>query len=299
MVPTRRVRRYIGIIPLSYLTRVSTRPKPLSSGFFAFLFPPVPLVPGVPSDVSDAGESSEKDAELFPSDDQLTQRTIWVAFLIALGWSVVALAGALPLYMVNTPCQADYGNQVTYGGASAMMQDMSLLRLLRHLDAGNISTTSMLHVQSRSIAPRAFQDDAQNTRKRLIILTILAAVVILIPAMRKVIFEFNRLVNHRKAWLQTKCGNLEMGWISIKKAPGFVGWGEQELKDLIIKNDIGASLRGGSRTSRSGSKSKSSDRRQKHEASEEQPLTDHPEELSTVDIHALYTIGLEFFFLRG
>ncbi|KAH8835622.1 hypothetical protein DL96DRAFT_1454607 [Flagelloscypha sp. PMI_526] len=263
-----------------------TRPERLSSSFWAFLFPHVPLVPAVPTDVTDAGQSAEKDAELFPGDEQLTQRTVWTAFLIVLAFTVVALAGALPLYMVSVPCQSELGPDVFYGGASSMMHDMSLLRLLRHIDANNISTTNLFVSPSRSLVRRAFDDDSQHSRTRIIVLTVLAAVLILLPAMRKIIKEFNVLVQYRKSWLQTKCANLEMGWIGVNTAPGFVGWGEQELKDFIISNGLGTSLRGGSNNR---SRSRSSGR--KHEHSDEQSLTSHPEENTVIDIHSLYTIA--------
>ena len=64
--------------PLRALICPSIRPKPLGSSWFAFLFPHVPLVPSLPSDVSDAGRSPEIDSELFPSDEQLNQRALWI-----------------------------------------------------------------------------------------------------------------------------------------------------------------------------------------------------------------------------
>ncbi|KAL1738749.1 hypothetical protein HDZ31DRAFT_16821, partial [Schizophyllum fasciatum] len=94
-----------------------------------------PLVPPVPTDVDDAGKSLKTDAELFPSDEQLSQRVLWISFLIVMGWSILALAGCLPLYLASLPCLADY-SQARYGGAYSTLQDLSLMRLLRMLDSG-------------------------------------------------------------------------------------------------------------------------------------------------------------------
>ena len=43
----------------------------MKNTFWAFLFPPVPLVPSVSKSVDHAGQSAGQDAEIFPSDEQL------------------------------------------------------------------------------------------------------------------------------------------------------------------------------------------------------------------------------------
>ncbi|KAL1737393.1 hypothetical protein EV714DRAFT_278873 [Schizophyllum commune] len=211
------------------------RPKPLGSGFFAFLHPPVPLVPDVPANVDDAGKSLKTDAELFPSDEQLSQRVIWISFLIVLGWSILALAGCLPLYLASTPCLADY-SQAQYGGAYSTLQDLSLMRLLRMLDQGDVSIKNLLVTRADD------SDDRYNVRPRIIVLTVLVIVLALLPALWKIIKEFNALVAYRQRWLNVKCDNEELAWLSVRDAPGFIGWGEKQIKDFILKCALSSTL---------------------------------------------------------
>ncbi|KAI5898056.1 uncharacterized protein SCHCODRAFT_080873 [Schizophyllum commune H4-8] len=211
------------------------RPKSLGSGFFAFLHPPVPLVPDVPANVDDAGKSLKTDAELFPSDEQLSQRVIWISFLIVLGWSILALAGCLPLYLASTPCLADY-SQAQYGGAYSTLQDLSLMRLLRMLDQGDVSIKNLLVTRADD------SDDRYNVRPRIIVLTVLVIVLALLPALWKIIKEFNALVAYRQRWLNVKCDNEELAWLSVRDAPGFIGWGEKQIKDFIIKCGLSSTL---------------------------------------------------------
>jgi calcium permeable stress-gated cation channel len=256
------------------LTSSSLRPPPLRSTIWAFLFPPVPLVPSVPSDVSDAGRSPAQDATLFPSDEQLSQRTLWISFLIALGWTLLGLGGALPLYLVSTPCLADSGPQSSFGGVYSTLQDLSLLRLLRLLDNGNATTPNI--IQSRAIVNG--KDATQDVHTRLIVLTVLVLVLGLLPALWKILKEFNRLVAYRKRWIEVRCQGKDMGWLSARKAPGFVGWGEKKLKDFILKTGLSSSLE------RNGDKS----RRREHDDAQ----LSHGEEASLeVDIQSLFSIG--------
>ncbi|KAI0698409.1 hypothetical protein C8T65DRAFT_660659 [Cerioporus squamosus] len=207
---------------------------PLGRSFWAFLFPHVPLVPSLPSDVSDAGRSPSKDAELFPSDEQLSQRVLWICTLIVAGWTVLALAGFLPLYMVSTPCLAHSAPSPHFTGVYSVLQDLSLLRLLQLLDAGQITTTADFRtlLSSREIVDG--KDAAPNARIRIIIATVLAIVLGLLP--------FNRTVAYRERWTEIRCQGLEMGWLSARRAPGFVGWGEKRLKDYLVKIGLGSNL---------------------------------------------------------
>ncbi|RDX50995.1 hypothetical protein OH76DRAFT_1507025 [Lentinus brumalis] len=218
------------------------RPQPLGRSFWAFLFPHVPLVPSLPSDVSDAGRSPSKDAELFPSDEQLSQRVLWICTLIAAGWTVLALAGFLPLYMVSIPCLARTAPSPHFTGVYSALQDMSLLRLLQLLDAGQISTTVNLRtlLSSREIVDG--KDVAPNARIRIIIATVLAIVLGLLPVLWKILKEFNRTVAYRERWSEIRCQGLEIGWLSARHAPGFVGWGEKRLKDYLVKIGLGSNL---------------------------------------------------------
>ncbi|KAF7326857.1 MPN domain-containing protein [Mycena venus] len=193
------------------------RPKPLSSSLLAFLHPPGPA-PG--------------DAELFPADEQLSQRALWIALLIALGWALVGLGGALPLYMVSIPCIADFPSTATFGGSFSTLEDLSLMRLLRALDSGkyNVSTTNLLHTQARSLSIRAdagtnANGDPEHLRVRVIVLTVLVLVLALLPALYKIVKELNILIAYRKRWLALRCEGKQLGWLSARKAPGFTGVG--------------------------------------------------------------------------
>jgi len=268
----------------------SLRPKPLGNGFFAFLFPHVPLVPDTPEDVSDVGRSAAGDVELFPSDEQLSQRALWICFLIVLGWSFLGLAGALPLYLVDTPCLADQGSQSVYGGSFSALHDLSLLRLLRFIDNGaNVSTTNLISIQKR-----ADGDDPQNIRPRIIVLTVLTIVLALLPALWKVMKEFNNLAAYRKRWTESRCENKEMGWLSVRDAPGFTGWGEKRLKDFILKSGLSSSLdrNGSSNRNGNGNRKKSQPHYQRARGGydESEPFNESEKARLEVDVQSLFTV---------
>ncbi|KAJ7777612.1 hypothetical protein DFH07DRAFT_731180 [Mycena maculata] len=220
------------------------RPKPLSSSLFAFLHPPVPLIPPVPSDVSDMGRSPAEDAQLFPADEQLSQRAIWVALLIALGWAFLGLAGALPLYMVSMPCLADQPSPATFGGAYSTLEDLSLMRLLRALDSGTPP------VSTGTLAVVSGSGDPAHLRVRIIVLTVLVLVLALLPALFKILRELNRLIAYRQRWLLLRCQGQQMGWLSARTAPGFAGWGEQKFKDFVIKSGLSSGMQNGTEAQR-------------------------------------------------
>ncbi|EPQ60336.1 hypothetical protein GLOTRDRAFT_52392 [Gloeophyllum trabeum ATCC 11539] len=253
------------------------RPKPLGDKLWTFLFPPVPLVPAVPKDVSDTGRSPVKDAELFPSDEQLSQRTLWMAFLVVLGWSVVGLAGALPLYLVSTSCMANSAPHATYIGVYSVLQDLSLLRLLQYYDSQGSSIRTIPTFVKR--APDG-SNQLTNARIRIIILTVLLIVLAVIPGVWKILKEFNRIVAYRERWLKVRCGGMDLAWLSARRAPGFRGWGERRLKEFIVKSGLSSSLE----TENTGN------RRRVRNASE-QPLTPVEEESLEVDIQGLFSIG--------
>lgn len=227
----------------------SLRPKPLGRSFWAFLFPEIPLVPSLPSDVSDAGRSLAKDAQLFPSDEQLSQRVLWICTLIVAGWTVLALAGFLPLYMISTPCLANSAPTSRFTGVYSVLQDMSLLRLLQLLDEGEVTTSNLSVLASREIVDG--KDAAPNARIRLIIATVLAIVLGLLPVLWKILKEFNRTVAYRERWQEIRCQGLEMGWLGARQAPGFVGWGEKRLKDYLVKIGLSSLLDANERNARS------------------------------------------------
>jgi hypothetical protein len=224
---------YTRLSHLSSFSTSSTRPKPLRPTFWAFLFPPVPLIPPCPRDVSDAGRSPARDAELFPSDEQLSQRTLWDAFIIVLGLAILGLCGALPLYLVSTPCLADSAPPASYHGIYSTLQDLSLLRLLRLLDNGQVTSTGLHSRESVN---------GKQVRTRIIILTVLAIVLGVLPALHKLIKEFNRTVAYRHRWLEIRCEQQDLGWLSIRHAPGFRTWGEKQLKDFLLQGGLSSSL---------------------------------------------------------
>ncbi|KAJ7353421.1 hypothetical protein DFH08DRAFT_856840 [Mycena albidolilacea] len=262
------------------------RPKPLSSSLFAFLHPPVPLVPPVPSDVSDMGKSPAGDAELFPADEQLSQRALWIALLIALGWALLGLAGALPLYMVSTSCIADLPNTATFGGAYSTLEDLSLMRLLRALDSGkfNVSTSNLV---VRADAGTNADNDPEHLRVRVIVLTVLVLVLALLPALWKIIKELNALIAYRNRWAALRCEGKQLGWLSARKAPGFTNWGEQRVKDFVVKSGLSSGMQGGSIQNGNGSGS----RRRREEADDDEPEPNQEEkDALQVDVTNIFSI---------
>ncbi|PFH52339.1 hypothetical protein AMATHDRAFT_79843 [Amanita thiersii Skay4041] len=259
------------------------RPKPLSSSLFAFLWPPVPLVPTLPSDYQHGGYSGPDDLVSFPSDEQLSQRSLWVAFLVTLGWSVIGLAGGLPLYLINTPCNSQVIPTTFYGGAISTLLDLSILRLLRLFDFGYVSSGSTLSLLTR-------RDVSQRASIHIIVTTVLSLTVGLLPALWLVLREFNKLAEYRQRWIETKCDHKEMGWLSIKKAPGFVGWGEKRLKEFIISLGLASEL---DTDAVEHSNRARASRKRKHRKQRTNDYTHQDSERaqSEVDIQMLFSIG--------
>ena len=73
----------------------------------------------------------------------------------------------------------------------------------------------------------------------------------LLPVLWKILKEFNRTVAYRERWTEIRCQGLEMGWLSARHAPGFVGWGEKRLKDYMVKIGLSSSLDANERNARS------------------------------------------------
>lgn len=126
---------------------------------------------------------------------------------------------------------------------------MSLLRLLQLLDEGQVTTTNLAVLAPREIVDG--RDAAPNARIRLIIATALAIVLGLLPVLWKILKEFNRTVAYRERWAEVRCQGLEMGWLSARQAPGFVGWGEKRLKDYLVKIGLSSALDANERNARS------------------------------------------------
>ncbi|KAG8689807.1 hypothetical protein FRC11_000472, partial [Ceratobasidium sp. 423] len=201
-----------------WFVRPNLRPPPLRSTFWAFLFPPVPLVPDLSSHAP------------FPSDGQLAQRTLWVAFLLVLGWTIVGLVGALPLYLVDTPCLGDYSPRTAFRGRVSTLQDLSLLRLLKMYDEGAVSTTYSPGLERRAIVDG--NDRTPAARTRLIILTVFVIVLFAFPALFKLLREWTNVLACRQRWLE-ELHSADIVWLRADRAPGFQGWGEGRVKDLL------------------------------------------------------------------
>ena len=270
----------------------SLRPRPLSSSFFAFLFPKVPLVPPVPSDVSNAGRSAAQDSRLFPSDEELSQRALWIALIIALGWSFLALAGALPLYLINTPCNASYPPSSIYSGGYSTLTDLSLLRLLRLIQSGNITSSNISTNERRALISNS---DPYHSRIRVIVLTAMVILLGVLPALIKIIREFNRVVAYRRRWLEVKCEGKDLGWLSARKATGFAGWGEKQFKDYLVKIGLSSSLGEAAKRNGGGARPRNGEKRIRRREEERQPLN-RPEETNNaeVDVQSLFSIWCGF-----
>lgn len=234
----------------------------------------------MPSNVSDAGRSTTEDADLFPFDEQLNQRALWLSFLIVSGWALLALGGALPLYLISTPCQANLPSPATFSGGYSSLQDLSLLRVLRLFDQGNVKTTSLRR--------RADPGDPIHARERIIVLTVLALVLGLVPALWKILKEFNHLVAYRKRWLAVKCEGKDLGWLSASKAPGFVNWGERRLKDYIVKIGLSSTLDNGKSKPTNTNTARPRNGEKRTRRSEEIPLTQIED--TEVDVQTLFSI---------
>jgi hypothetical protein len=268
------------------------RPKPLGSGFFAFLNPPVPMVPDVSQDVEDTGRSPTKDAQLFPSDEQLSQRTLLIAFLIAVGWSILALGGALPIYLVKTPCHLQLPVHVTFGGDFSSLQDLSLIRLLRIFDEQHAQVTDLNSLSQRALI--GDETDPWNARLRIIILTAITVVLALLPALWAILRQFDIILDYRKRWLQIKCEGKDLGWLSAKNAPGFQTWGERRFKSFIKNIGLTSGMDDDGRDANHSSRNDGgAPRRKPKRRGEEAPLYG-TEKDTEVDIQCLFSISWVF-----
>lgn len=222
---------------------------------------------------------------------------------------MLGLAGALPLYLVNMPCLATStgGGESRFGGAYGTLQDLSLLRLLRLLDDGNVSTN--FAVTLSPVGKRAVIDGvdfAPQIRTRLIILVVLTLVVGVLPALWKILKEYTKLVNYRRIWAEERCEGKEMAWLSARDAPGFAGWGEKRIKDFLVKSGLSGGFENGSGNGNGNGKSNGSkteklapgSRRisgpyspRSQRRNEQQPLTSLEEAELEVDISSLFSIG--------
>jgi hypothetical protein len=196
----------------------------------------VPSISGCPSDPS---EPAAADARNFPSDEELSQRTLWFCFVIVLGWSILGLLGALPLYTISMPCIADTAPAPRFLGGYPTLLDLSLMRVLDLFDNRDVSTSSNAVGGGEVINGH---DLKSRARLRIIILTALLIALGLIPALVKILREYGKLLAFRRKWTDAHLQGKEMGWISAREMPGFVNWGERRLKDFILRTGLSSSL---------------------------------------------------------
>jgi hypothetical protein len=122
-------------------------------------------------------------------------------------------------------------------GGYSTLQDLSILRVLQLFDNRDVSTRSNASVLEIVNG----EDLKRRARVRVIIVTVLI-VVGLLPALVKILREYSKLVAFRRKWTDVHLQGKEMGWISARDAPGFIGWGEKRVKDFILKTGLSSSL---------------------------------------------------------
>ena len=71
--------------------RLRIRPSALRPTLWSFLNPPVPMVPPISDVPSDPRDPAAEDARKFPSDEELSQRTLWLCFVVVLVGPYLAL----------------------------------------------------------------------------------------------------------------------------------------------------------------------------------------------------------------
>ena len=247
----------------------------------------------MPSDVSEAGRSAARDAQLFPCDEALSQRALWTCLVIVSGWSILGLAAFLPLYLVDTPCLAKTIPPARYAGTFSALQDLSLLRLLHLLDSGSATTTSagVLSLAGREVVDGI--DKAPEARTRVIIITVLAIILGVIPALWKITHEFNKLVAYRRRWIDVHCQGLELGWLSVRSAPGFAGLGEKRLKEFIVKTGLSSTLEPNENGSGNGNNGNGNGNGRSRRRRRAQDWNSEERANLEVDIRSLFTIGYE------
>jgi hypothetical protein len=167
--------------------------------------------------------------------------------MLVLGWSIVGLVGALPLYLVDTPCLGNSYPHTTSGGRVSTLQDISLLRLLKMYDEGSVNTTT-----GPGLVKRALVDGNDRTpaaHARLIVLTIFTIVLAAFPALFKLLHEWTNVLACRRRWLDD-LHSVDIVWLRADRAPGLQGWGEGRVKDLLVRCGLTSKLGGEGTTTR-------------------------------------------------
>ena len=185
--------------------------------------------------------------------------------------------------MVSTPCLADSVPPARFSGVYSALQDLSLLRLLHLLDAGQVTTVDLrVLLSAREIVNG--NDEAPNARIRIIIATVLAIVLGLFPVLWKILKEFSKTVSYRERWTEVRCQGIEMGWLPARRVPGFVGFGERRLKDYMVKIGLSSTM-----DSNNERNARSRRRRRAQEANEEKGDLE-------IDVQSLFSVVCVYMF---
>ena len=211
---------------------------------------------------------------------------LFLALKVTLGWSIVALGGVIPLYLINTPCNADFPSPAVFGqGGYSTLSDISLIRSLRLFDVGNATSQNLF---SRA----SLLDDPFHARIRVIVLTILTILLGLLPALIGVVKEFNAIVAYRSRWLEVKCQKKDLGWLSARKASGFATWGEKQFKDYLVKIGLSSTLSDAAKRNGNGHRTRPRNgEKRTRRREEEQPLNLNDDIDAEVDVQSLFSIG--------
>ena len=137
-----------------------------------------------------------------------------------------------------------------------------------------------------------------NIRIRLIILTVFVIVLAMFPALWKLLKEFTRLANYRRHWLEVRCEGMDLGWLSVRDAPGFAGSGEQKIKDFIVRTGLSSSLdkSGGIGVSGSmagvgsGFRARTQSQRNRNRDESERPLNDDEKGKPEIDVAGFFSV---------
>ena len=208
---------------------------------------------------------------------------LFVALKIAFGWSIIALGGVLPLYLVNIPCNTDLPAPAVSGlGGYSTLSDISLIRLLRTFDNGYAASKDLI---GRVSLPDG--DGPFHVRVRVIVLTILTIILGLLPALIGVLKEFNTIVAYRRRWLQFRCQRKDLGWLSARKAPEFATWGEGQFKDYLVKIGLSSTLNDAVKQKRNTDRSHA----RNGEKRTRRPLNLNDDIDVDIDVQTLFSIG--------
>lgn len=170
------------------------------------------------------------------SEGHLGLHSMLAALKLAAVPSLVALAAALPLYLVNTPCLDATSPSNTLGGRTGSLTDMSLLRLLNSLDPspGSQSTSSQLHLQAYIRAlPSTIAPAIGSARVRLIVLLVIITVLGCGGGLFVLFRAYTAFARYHKRFELEICGGMDMVIIPLQRAKAWSGLSEEGIRRWI------------------------------------------------------------------